>query len=451
MNYAVLFKAHFWNIDVERQYNRVLKNTNNADIFVVVDVDAGHLEKIPTNIKIFKTHHSDLHQIGLFEQGGFWFNGDYQGILFFLKNPQYDYYVTIEYDVATFANIDFIVNDMRKKYIDAVFEDIEQPLDEWPHLVGCLEYYNFRDIEKGLFCISFFSRRMMAALYARRLAQTQEKTKNNLNFWPIGEAVMASEVKICGMTREKLSNYCSDLKYYRWNQGMTEEFVTYLSPSNTFLHPVSDIEKCIKSNSTSDIKIVNEELLKKSEIVKNFFFFCFLYNLPKNTEEDRNKVFSLLLKYFGNNNDYKFLTEKIISEGKDAVQSSLSPYSYNDHESSRALRHLPSGKFSFHTEEEDNPFWEVDLSYSYSCVNIYIFDRPDVNRSEFLSVSVGETQDTMRTIFQNNNGIRVGTIFSAPLVLKNIQNVRYVRVNIEGKGMLHLDSVIITEVEYPSE
>lgn len=46
MNYAVLFKAHFWNIDVERQYNRVLKNTNNADIFVVVDVDAGHLEHV---------------------------------------------------------------------------------------------------------------------------------------------------------------------------------------------------------------------------------------------------------------------------------------------------------------------------------------------------------------------------------------------------------------------
>lgn len=442
MSYAAFFKTHKWNTIIERQYDRFKKHIALGDTYILFDESNESANCVPSRYKndVITIHTADITHLGLPDIGTFWFNGDYSSIIALFKKPGYDYYCFLEYDVYTKINIDKIIIKMKENSIDIIGEEITCPNFDWPHIASCSVYYdNLDQLKKALFCVGFFSRKALVSLYARRLQQKELYTELKLDYTPIGEAVMATEAQLSGLKYDDLHNFCDNLDYYDWNNGCTEEMAEILASENTFIHPVYDYEKFIKSNFYMGRTKIDETLMEKLKYITDINVFSLSYYLENNTEEDKRKIFDLLKENIKDAFDY--LNETVISYGKKAFQSSLSDYSVSENEAERALNLIPRNTYSFHTNQEDNPWWILDLESVVFVKNIYLFDRPDIDgfRSQNLQVFVGEDLDNMLPVFKNETD---GVLSNIKILVE--KHIRYVMVIINGFSILHLDTVIVT-------
>ncbi|MFS3135219.1 hypothetical protein ACLRDC_07500 [Gluconacetobacter sacchari] len=442
MPYAAFFKTHKWNDLIERQYDRFKRNVILGDLYILFDNTNGGLESVPKKYRqnLISISNNDIGFLGLPECGSFWFNGDYASIISLFKKPYYEYYCFLEYDVYSKNNIDSIIKYMKIDGVDIVGEEIKTHNYQWPHISSCKNYYkNLDEIKKSLFCVGFFSRRALAAFYMRRLEQREICDRLNLDYVPIGEAVMATEAKLSGLKYENLNRFCKSLEYYDWNNGCTEEMVEEVGGEDTFVHPVYDYEKFVRSNFLMGRDRIDEKLIRKLHYVRDVNVFSRAYYLQNNSEEEKAVIF----KIFKNNmsNIYDYLKEDIISYGKKATQSSFCKYSISKDESSRALNLVPRNTYSFHTNEEDNPWWMLDFEEEVNARNIYLFDRPDISgfRSKNLQVLVGKTLQEMEVVFENKT---TEILFNVKIGVNNL--IRYVKVVVDGRSMLHIDTLIVT-------
>lgn len=442
MSYAAFFKTHKWNPIIERQYERFKKHIALGDIYILFDETNGSSNCIPDRYKnnVITIDKNNISSLGLPDIGTFWFNGDYSSIISLFKKPEYNYYCFLEYDVYTKINIDSIIIKMQENSIDIIGEEITCPNFEWPHISSCSAYYSNLDaLKKALFCVGFFSRKALVYLYARRLQQNELYNQEKLDYIPIGEAVMATEAQLSGLKYEDLHNFCDDLEHYDWNNGCTEDISDNLPCENTFIHPVYDYEKFIRSNFYMGRTKIDEKLMEKLKFINDFNVFSLSYHLEGNTEEDKQKIFDLYKINMKDSFDY--INENIVSYGKNSFQSSFSNYSVSKNEATRALNLIPRNTYSFHTDQENNPWWILDLESTMFVKNIYLFDRPDIDsfRSQNLQIFVGENLENMTPVFKNENH----TILSNIKIPVN-ETIKYVMVVIEGFSILHLDTVIVT-------
>lgn len=442
MSYAAFFKTHKWDDIIERQYNRVRENVSFGDVYILFDTTHSCADNIPEKYRerVVSINTKDIFFLGLPELGSFWFNGDYSSIIAFTKKPEYEYYCFIEYDVFTNKNIDEIFVKMQEDKIDIIGEDIKTPNYNWPHISSCCEYYDdLGKVKKSLFCVGFFSRRALVAFYARRLEQKEICDRLNLDYVPIGEAVMTTEAELSGLTYENLHNFCDNLEYYDWNNGCTEEMVSNIGIGETFIHPVYDYEKFVKSNFFMGQTKVSHNIIKKLKHVKDANVFSIAYYMRDNTDEDRENIFNIFKENMSG--DYAYLNDEIVSYGKKATQSSFSDYSVSSEEAARALNLIPRNTYSFHTDQEQNPWWLLDLEDEILVKDIYLFDRPDVGgfRSQNLQVLIGEDLENMKVIFENPGQ----DILSNVKIPVNAV-IRYVKCMVNSYSILHLDTVIVT-------
>lgn len=284
-----------------------------------------------------------------------------------------------------------------------------------------------------------FSRRALVAFYARRLEQKEICDRLNLDYVPIGEAVMTTEAELSGLTYENLHNFCDNLEYYDWNNGCTEEMVSNIGIGETFIHPVYDYEKFVKSNFFMGQTKVSHNIIKKLKHVKDANVFSIAYYMRDNTDEDRENIFNIFKENMSG--DYAYLNDEIVSYGKKATQSSFSDYSVSSEEAARALNLIPRNTYSFHTDQEQNPWWLLDLEDEILVKDIYLFDRPDVGgfRSQNLQVLIGEDLENMKVIFENPGQ----DILSNVKIPVNAV-IRYVKCMVNSYSILHLDTVIVT-------
>lgn len=442
MSYAAFFKTHKWDDIIERQYNRVRENVSFGDVYILFDTTHSCADNIPEKYRerVVSINTKDIFFLGLPELGSFWFNGDYSSIIAFTKKPEYEYYCFIEYDVFTNKNIDEIFVKMQEDKIDIIGEDIETPNYNWPHISSCCEYYDdLGKVKKSLFCVGFFSRRALVAFYARRLEQKEICDRLNLDYVPIGEAVMTTEAELSGLTYENLHNFCDNLEYYDWNNGCTEEMVSNIGIGETFIHPVYDYEKFVKSNFFMGQTKVSHNIIKKLKHVKDANVFSIAYYMRDNTDEDRENIFNIFKENMSG--DYAYLNDEIVSYGKKATQSSFSDYSVSSEEAARALNLIPRNTYSFHTDQEQNPWWLLDLEDEILVKDIYLFDRPDVGgfRSQNLQVLIGEDLENMKVIFEN-----LGQDILSNVKIPVNAVIRYVKCMVNSYSILHLDTVIVT-------
>ena len=99
---VVLFRTHFWDDFVDRQFARLLRHTNSLDVIVLVDETKGPVF-LPEGVKKFGVTDHDILEAGFVAAGGGsiqWFSGDVPLYLYRLANPGYDFYIQLEYDVV---------------------------------------------------------------------------------------------------------------------------------------------------------------------------------------------------------------------------------------------------------------------------------------------------------------------------------------------------------------
>jgi FkbM family methyltransferase len=137
---------------------------------------------------------------------------------------------------------------------------------------------------------------------------------------------------------------------------------------------------------------------------------------------------------------YLKMMDTSLSRGKPSHQSSVyreSPEYAADRGNDGSL----SSSSFFHTALEDCPWWEVDMQKVRHMRGIYIFDRAGYeSRSDRLLVKISDNAVDYSTVFSRQD---VSGQISRDYFVNLDATARYVRIQLNGKGFLHLSQVIV--------
>ena len=107
----------------------------------------------------------------------------------------------------------------------------------------------------------------------------------------------------------------------------------------------------------------------------------------------------------------------------------------------------PCGRYSFCTQNEENPWWQVDLGKERDITEIVLFNRTDSAADRVSNISILLSRDgaAFDLIFVRDDHAPFGGLNGKPLrvVLKNPRRGRWLRLTIPGPDFLHLDQVEI--------
>ncbi|MBW8039700.1 MAG: hypothetical protein FVQ85_06845 [Planctomycetes bacterium] len=106
---------------------------------------------------------------------------------------------------------------------------------------------------------------------------------------------------------------------------------------------------------------------------------------------------------------------------------------------------IKDGKWGFHTENEDKPWWQIDLGKTTALGRIILYNRCNIaERNSRIMVLVSDDARNFRQVYQHDGTTFFGFTDKKPLVveLSDIE-ARYVRLQLPGKSYFHLDEVEI--------
>ncbi|MFV1964890.1 MAG: discoidin domain-containing protein [Pirellulaceae bacterium] len=108
---------------------------------------------------------------------------------------------------------------------------------------------------------------------------------------------------------------------------------------------------------------------------------------------------------------------------------------------------VKTGKWGFHTQNEERPWWQVDLGKLLPLERILLFNRCDggfAARNKSIQMLVSTDGTSFQQAFQNDGVVFLGFADGKPLevALHGIE-ARHVRLQLPGKNYFHLDEVEI--------
>jgi len=112
---------------------------------------------------------------------------------------------------------------------------------------------------------------------------------------------------------------------------------------------------------------------------------------------------------------------------------------------------VTNGKWGFHTAEQDNPWWQVDLGEMLPLAQVRVWNRADsdeaAKRARHFRILISNDGQDWRQVYQHDGSIFYGYYMpdrSALAVKLTNAEGRFVRVQLPGKSILHLDEVEVT-------
>jgi len=104
-----------------------------------------------------------------------------------------------------------------------------------------------------------------------------------------------------------------------------------------------------------------------------------------------------------------------------------------------------NGKWGFHTQDEDRPWWQVDLGKSVALERIVLYNRSDLaERNARIIVLLSDDGQHFRQAYQHDGTVFYGHSDKRPLsVALDGARARYVRLTLPGRSYFHLDEVEI--------
>lgn len=244
---AVLFRTHFWDEFVQRQFDRLLTVVQGTDVFVLVDETAGRVIGIPHD-NVFAVTEASLLAMGLARAGHgnlLWFNGDYPLYAFAARHPGYDYYFQLEYDVVITNGIAELIDDAAARHADFVGLTKGEPFDAWFWRDSCAGVYDGTAARHQLICLSLFSARALRHLLDRRLSMSRAHADGRLQAWPYCEAFVPTELVAAGMVCLELDGFGGTAAYDHWPPYLESDLPALRAEG--FIHPVLDKPRYIAS------------------------------------------------------------------------------------------------------------------------------------------------------------------------------------------------------------
>ena len=245
--YVVVFRTHFWDEYVSRQFKRLQDRVGAGDLFVLVDETNGHVAGIPTD-KVFRITDGQVLSAGYVRAGEGsiqWYSGDVPLYVFQSTYPGYDYYVQIEYDAIVNIDLDSFIEKVGKSRADIVAYREPGEDSAWHWLDTCTGFYNTSEITHLLICFSVYSRRSLEQLSRVRLEQAKQYAKGDIKSWPFCEGFIGTEARRQNMRVADLSDF-GDVGAYRWWPPYAELEALRLG-NHAFIHPVLEPSRFVPS------------------------------------------------------------------------------------------------------------------------------------------------------------------------------------------------------------
>ncbi len=106
---------------------------------------------------------------------------------------------------------------------------------------------------------------------------------------------------------------------------------------------------------------------------------------------------------------------------------------------------MKTGTWGFHTENEINPWWQIDLGKDESLDRIVVYNRCDLpDRASRLTVLLSDDAVHFKAACRHAGAVFYGYTDNKPLVIQlGGASARYVRLQLPGKSYFHLDEVEI--------
>ncbi len=110
-----------------------------------------------------------------------------------------------------------------------------------------------------------------------------------------------------------------------------------------------------------------------------------------------------------------------------------------------AVDGVRNGQWGFHTENELNPWWQIDLRQIVRLDRLVIYNRCDfAERASRIAVLVSDDSKSFSEVYRHDGTVFFGHTDNRPLVVRlNGTNARFVRLQLPGKSYFHLDEVEI--------
>jgi hypothetical protein len=111
---------------------------------------------------------------------------------------------------------------------------------------------------------------------------------------------------------------------------------------------------------------------------------------------------------------------------------------------------VKNGQWGFHTENQANPWWQVDLGQATPIDRVLLYNRCDIaDRAARIKVLVSDDGKHFQQVYQHNGQVFFGHSDKKPLMVKlDGRTARYVRLQLPGTSYFHLDEV---EIYRPGE
>jgi hypothetical protein len=457
--YAVLFRCHFWDDFCTRQLERLKQRCETGDVFVVVDETQGPVSAIThSEDRILRVTGAAAEALGLAHIGdaaAFWYNADYPLHLFTRRYPDYRYYLMIEFDAVVNVGLDGLIARLDADGVDFVGEPIPVPTLTWPWLYTCEGWYAPEDIRKWLTCISVFSHRAAPTLFQRRVRASARVRAGEATVMPFCEAAVGTELHLAGFRLTPLHELGSTRCYGTFPPRPEEDLP--LLAEESFLHPILDRRRFaakLMSETTDIPALLNEDNPTRGSLGNAAMAWALplihhhLYRIGDDAgcrralDQLRLYADSDWLRFLG-------LDASNIAFGKPAAQSSRSDWSLRPHDAAGAVVGPPSGAFSFHTLLEERPWWAVDLLSPHSVSRVLVFNRLEIpNRANGLELYVS-IDGRHWYLAGRHEGTPFGGWDGRPLDIAVDRMIRFVRLELPHRGILHLDQVQVIRSAAP--
>lgn len=128
------------------------------------------------------------------------------------------------------------------------------------------------------------------------------------------------------------------------------------------------------------------------------------------------------------------------------TQAAITPAS----DAAGAVDGVIDGKYGFHTSQEDNPWWQVDLEAPAAIHRIVVYNRCDkvAPRIARLQVLLSADGRAWKSIYTHDGSTFYGFTDKKPLAIDAAgRAARYVRLQLPGRTFLHLDEVQVLNAQ----
>jgi hypothetical protein len=446
MRSVAAFRTHIWDDDIAELALRFFAAVPSSRQVVLVDETRGPIE-IPGYEKI--SHTDDTQCLGLpnYPAGySLWFNGDY-GVYFLQRAlPDFDYYLVSECDLAVNLSLEPMMRCAITNRIDMIAHKIEPSGSRWAWHDHGLAISNAP--WRALLFLTVLSGRAIDCLLESRRELARRFAAGEVRLWPFCEAFVPTVLKSI-----------SDIRIIEVSTFANTEnlvFRPYLSIHDprasrpgTLVHPVLGgnrfIERLLAKYPVQDFFREGSEL--RQGLLSQAPHEDIVEPLRRVLAKQRDHSGVALLYKEAAEHGWPIGSSDDLAYCKPAVSSSVSRWSwYQDAERDACGANGESlaKDYGFHTQEETDPWWMVDLLGEHLIEEVAIVNR-QAQAQRFRSFRIESSLDgaAWTTRFRQADPVDVSADPEWPwrVTFPDPFAARYVRIVLLGAGTLHLRRV----------